>query len=96
VQSDIKLRFTESSGGMETSWELREHPGSVVLQSGGLYSGNEQVNESLPVTSNSCYDLTVYDASGGESLSGLVPCGCKYYISHHLINCLLLISYRWH
>lgn len=61
--STINFSLVCDQYGGETSWELLGPTGSVV-ESGGNYSANDQVNETWTLDNYSCYTFTIYDSYG--------------------------------
>jgi hypothetical protein len=70
--SDVtfKLTIRTDANPQETTWRLTNLNTGETVQEGGPYTeASHAYNETLEVTVDGCYDLTIFDA-GGDGLSG--------------------------
>ena len=73
----LKLTVRTDAYPEETSWKLTNlSTGEVVLEGGPYETPNHAYTETLNVTSDGCYDFTIYDA-GGNGLLGSGIYGLK-------------------
>lgn len=65
----LKLSIHTDNTPEETSWTVTNiHTGEVVLQGGPYDQANHTYTETLDITGDGCYDLTIFD-EGGNGLS---------------------------
>ena len=69
----MKLTIRTDANPEETTWKVTHlGTGEVVLEGGPYDSPNHTYNEILEITSDGCYDFTIYDAGGnGFSSNGV-------------------------
>ena len=66
----LKLTIRTDSNPQETTWQVKNMATGEIVQQGGPYDqANHNYTETLEITGDGCYDLTVYDA-GGDGLVG--------------------------
>lgn len=66
----LKLSIRTDNNPQETTWQVKNMATGEIIQEGGPYDqANHNYTETLEVTGDGCYDLTVYDA-GGNGLTG--------------------------
>ena len=66
----LKLTIRTDSKPQETTWKVKNMATGEIVQQGGPYDqANHNYTETLEITGDGCYDLTVYDA-GGDGLIG--------------------------
>lgn len=69
VGKTLKLTIRTDNNPQETTWAVTKiTTGEVVLQGGPYDQANHTYNETLEITSDGCYDFTIYD-TGGDGLS---------------------------
>lgn len=65
----LKLTIRTDNNPSETTWAVTNTAtGEVVLQGGPYDQANHNFTETLEITGDGCYDLTIFDA-GGDGLS---------------------------
>ena len=66
----LKLTIRTDSKPQETTWKVKNMATGEIVQQGGPYDqANHNYTETIEITGDGCYDLTVYDA-GGDGLIG--------------------------
>lgn len=70
VAKEMKLSIRTDANPQETTWKVTNLlTGEVVLEGGPYEQANTMHTEILDITSDGCYDFTIYDA-GGDGLVG--------------------------
>ena len=65
----LKLTIHTDNNPQETTWAVTKiTTGEVILQGGPYDQANHNYTETIGITSDGCYDLTIYDA-GGDGLT---------------------------
>lgn len=59
---EIRLVLNTDNQGSQCTWEILDVDGNVV-ESGGPYGNNENINEVFPLAAN-CYKFNLYDSAG--------------------------------
>jgi hypothetical protein len=73
----LKLTVRTDTNPQETTWKVTNlGTGEVVLEGGPYDIPSHNYNETLTITSDGCYDFTIYDA-GGDGLTGSGVYGIK-------------------
>jgi hypothetical protein len=66
----LKLSIRTDNHPEETTWKVTNYwTGEVILEGGPYDQPNHMYTETLDITGDGCYDLTIYDA-GGNGLDG--------------------------
>lgn len=61
----LKLSIRTDANPQETTWKITNlWTGEVVLEGGPYDQANHMYTETLDITSDGCYDFTIYDAAG--------------------------------
>ena len=77
VAKELKLTVRTDDNPEETTWKVTNMAtGQVVLEGGPYPEANTKYTETLEITSDGCYDFTIYD-SAGNGLSGTGVYGLK-------------------
>ena len=77
VGKTIKLIIRTDSNPEETTWKVTNVWSGEVIAEGGPYEdANHNYTEVIEITSDGCYDLTIYDA-GGNGFTGSGVYGLK-------------------
>ena len=84
VNKVLKLTIRTDAYPQETTWKLTNlTTGEVVLEGGPYDTPNHAYTEVLDVTSDGCYDFTIYDAGGngllGSGIYGLKASGSTLF-----------------
>ena len=65
----MKLSIRTDNNPQETTWAVTNtSTGEVILQGGPYAEANHTYNETLEITGDGCYDVTIFDA-GGDGLT---------------------------
>ncbi len=67
----LKLSIRTDGNPQETTWKVTNiSTGEVVLEGGPYDQANHMYTETLEITSDGCYDFTIYDAGGDGFTTG--------------------------
>ena len=65
----LKLTIRTDNNPQETTWQVKNMTTGEIVQQGGPYDqANHNYTETLEITGDGCYDLTIFDA-GGDGLA---------------------------
>lgn len=72
VAKEMKLSIRTDANPQETTWKVTNLlTGEVVLEGGPYEQANTMHTEILDITSDGCYDFTIYDAGGNGLVGGV-------------------------
>ena len=72
VAKEMKLSIRTDANPQETTWKVTNLlTGEVVLEGGPYEQANTMHTEILNITSDGCYDFTIYDAGGNGLVGGV-------------------------
>lgn len=72
VAKEMKLSIRTDVNPQETTWKVTNLlTGEVVLEGGPYEQANTMHTEILDITSDGCYDFTIYDAGGNGLVGGV-------------------------
>jgi hypothetical protein len=67
----MKLTIRTDNDPQEVTWAVTNfNTGEVIIQGGPYDQANHTYNETLEITSDDCYDFTIYDAGGNGLTNG--------------------------
>lgn len=64
VGNAVTISLTTDNFANETSWDLVNNSTGIVAATGGNYSNNQTITQTVVLTPNDCYTFTIYDAFG--------------------------------
>lgn len=72
VAKEMKLSIRTDANPQETTWKVTNLlTGEVILEGGPYEQANTMHTEILDITSDGCYDFTIYDAGGNGLVGGV-------------------------
>lgn len=82
---EIKVEIKTDNWGYETSWELTDLAGAVIMQGGqeGVYGNFSTYSDSICVAADGCFFFEIYDTFGDGIFA---PNGYKLFVDEVLVS----------
>jgi len=82
---EIKVEIKTDNWGYETSWELTDLAGTIIMQGGqsGVYGNFSSYSDSICVAADGCFFFEIYDTFGDGIFA---PNGYKLYVDETLVS----------